>query len=126
MDILLLLFLLLVKHSYADFSIQTYHQTVRKGIYRDIVGISHSIDHIWTTLVVLLIFSFFVPLPVTAIIIVAVIEGIIHYHIDWAKVKFGSKDQTQQLYWIQFGLDQLAHHLTYLVMIWYLVIYLQR
>ena len=33
MEILFLLLLLQVKHSYADFTIQTYAQTIRKGIY---------------------------------------------------------------------------------------------
>ena len=124
MDILLLMFLLIVKHSYADFTIQTYLQTVRKGIYRDPIGISHSMDHVWTSLVALLIFNFFYPLPALTIIGIAFAEGIVHYHIDWIKVRFGSKDQTKQIFWIQFGLDQLAHHLTYLAMIWYILFYL--
>jgi len=122
MDILLLMFLLIVKHSYADFTIQTYQQTVRKGIYRDPIGISHSMDHVWTTLIALLIFSFIHPLnPYTALAIAAV-EGIVHYHIDWVKVRFGSKDQTKPIFWTQFGLDQLAHYLCYLVMTWYILV----
>jgi hypothetical protein len=121
MDILLLLFLLLVKHSYADFTIQTYIQTVRKGIYRDWVGITHSLDHVWTTVIALAIFSFFHPLPLMTIVSVAAIEGIVHYHIDWIKVRFGTKDQTKTAFWAQFGLDQLAHHLCYLLIAWYLL-----
>jgi hypothetical protein len=114
MEILILLCLLQVKHFYADFVIQTYAQTVRKGIYRDLCGISHSLDHVWTSLVVLLIFSLVHPVPAGTILLVTVIEGVIHYHIDWAKVHFGIKDQTKPLFWNQFGLDQLAHQLTYL------------
>ena len=60
MSILFLMLLLQIKHCYADFMVQTYAQTVRKGIYRDPVGISHSVDHIWTSMLALLIFAFFV------------------------------------------------------------------
>lgn len=120
MDVLLLLLLLQIKHYYADFAIQTYSQTVRKGIYRDLVGISHTIDHIYTTLVVLLIFNFFHATSAGTIFIVAFLEGIAHYHIDWCKVRFGTKDITKPLFWNQFGLDQLAHQITYLLMALYL------
>jgi hypothetical protein len=116
MEILILLFLLQVKHCYADFVIQTYDQTVKKGIYKDPVGISHSVDHVWTSLIVLLIYSFFVPVNLVLILFLCFAEGIIHYHIDWAKVHFGCKDNTKPLFWAQFGYDQLAHQATYLLM----------
>jgi hypothetical protein len=118
MEILALILLLQLKHCYADFVIQTYVQTVKKGIYRDPIGISHSVDHVWTSMVVLLIFSFFVPTNPFVLIGLCLVEGIIHYHIDWIKVKYGSKDQTKPMFWTQFGLDQLAHQLTYLWMVW--------
>lgn len=121
MEVLLLLFLLMVKHSYADFTIQTYLQTVRKGIYRDWVGITHSLDHVWTSVIALLIFSVFHPIPIFLIPIIALIEGIVHYHIDWVKVRFGCKDQSNPAFWAQFGLDQLAHQICYLIIAWYLL-----
>lgn len=122
MEMLLLFTLLQVKHCYADFVIQTYKQTVRKGIYRDLIGISHSVDHIWTTLVALIVFNFFFPLPAASILLLAVIEGIVHYHIDWTKVHYGCKDQTKPMFWAQFGYDQLAHQITYVWMVWYLLV----
>jgi hypothetical protein len=119
MEILALLSLLQIKHWYADFKIQTYMQTVRKGIYRDLIGISHSLDHTWTSMVVLLVFSLFVsPIHPALIVVVPMLEGIAHYHIDWTKVKYGCKDNTKPLFWNQFGLDQLAHQLTYIIMIY--------
>lgn len=116
MEYILLLFLLQVKHYWADFGIQTYGQTVRKGIYRDPVGISHSLDHVWATMIALLLFSVWHTLSPLIIILAALVEGIAHYHIDWIKVKFGCKDMTRSAFWNQFGLDQLAHQLTYLLM----------
>jgi len=116
MEIILLLFLLQIKHCYADFVIQTYKQTVHKGIYRDPIGISHSVDHVWTSLLALLVFSFFYTTNPFTIMWLCIAEGILHYHIDFVKVKFGSKDQTKPIFWAQFGLDQLAHQVTYLLM----------
>ncbi len=115
MEILLLLTLLQIKHWYADFKIQTYMQTVKKGVWLDPVGISHSIDHICGTLVVLMIFNFFNPIAALTILTVGVVEGVIHYIIDFVKVKYGCKDNTKPLFWNQFGLDQLAHQLCYII-----------
>ena len=115
MEILLLLFLLQIKHWYADFVIQTYMQTVKKGVWLNPIGISHSIDHVWGTLVVLLILNFFVPISVSTILIIALVEGMIHYCIDFVKVKYGCKDNTKPLFWNQFGMDQLAHQACYLI-----------
>ena len=122
MEILLLMFLLQVKHWYADFGIQTYTQTVRKGIYGDLVGISHSCDHLLWTLFAILIFSVFHYVHPAEILLISLIESLLHYHIDWLKVKFGSKDATTPRYWREFGLDQLAHQVTYLGIVYYLLL----
>ena len=115
METLVLLLLFQIKHWYADFKIQTYMQTVKKGVWLNPVGISHSIDHAWTTLVALLVFNFLVPISAVVILVIAIIEAIIHYIIDFVKVKYGCKDNTKPLFWNQFGLDQLAHQITYLI-----------
>lgn len=93
-------------------------QTVKKGVWLDPIGMSHSGDHIWGTLVALLVFSLFVqPLSGLLILAVAIVEGIIHYIIDFVKVKYGCKDNTKPLFWNQFGLDQLAHQICYLLIV---------
>jgi hypothetical protein len=115
METLILLLLLQIKHWYADFKIQTYMQTVKKGVWLDPVGVSHSIDHAWTTLVALMIFNLFVPIAAGVILLIAAVEAILHYMIDYTKVKYGCKDNTKPQFWNQFGLDQLAHQATYLI-----------
>jgi hypothetical protein len=115
MEALLLILLLQIKHWYADFVVQTYMQTVKKGVWLNPCGISHSIDHVYSTLIALLIFNFFVPISALLIILVAISEGILHYMIDFVKVKYGCKDNTKPLFWNQFGLDQLAHQICYLL-----------
>jgi hypothetical protein len=122
MEILALLLLFQIKHWYADFKIQTYMQTVKKGVWLDPIGISHSLDHAVATLVVLMIFSLMHPLGAGAIVLLALLEGVIHYAIDYIKVKYGCKDNTKPLFWNQFGLDQLAHQVTYLAMVGYLLL----
>ena len=121
MDILILLLLIQIKHCYADFVLQTYMQTVKKGVWMDPVGISHTLDHIYCSLIALLVFSLFVPLSAFSILLVSLVEGVIHYLVDYTKVKYGSKDNTKPLFWTQFGLDQLAHQATYLAMVAYLI-----
>ncbi len=122
MEILLLLFLFQIKHWYADFKIQTYMQTVKKGLWMDPIGLSHTGDHIWTTLVCLIVFSLYQPISVGTILLVAVLEGIYHYIVDYTKVKYGCKDNTKPMFWNQFGLDQLAHQASYLVIVWYILL----
>jgi hypothetical protein len=122
MEILALLFLLQVKHFYADFVIQTYMQTVKKGVWLNLTGISHSLDHAWCTMLALLVFSIFYPVSMLAILVISFIESIVHYFIDFVKVKYGCKDNTKPLFWNQFGLDQLAHQVTYVIMAYVIVV----
>ena len=122
MDILLLMLLLQVKHCYADFYLQTYMQTVKKGVWMDPIGLSHTAEHMYCSFFIIVAFSYFFSLSTFAIIFVTFIEGITHYLVDFVKVKYGSKDNTKPIFWTQFGLDQLAHQLTYLWMVWYLLI----
>lgn len=122
MEILALLLLFQIKHWYADFKIQTYMQTVKKGVWLDPIGISHSLDHVVATLVALVLFSLVHHISAAAIVSIAFLEGALHYVIDYIKVKYGCKDNTKPLFWNQFGLDQLAHQLTYIVMVGYLLL----
>jgi hypothetical protein len=122
MEILILLLLLQIKHCYADFYLQTYMQTVKKGVWMDPIGLSHTVDHIYSSLIVMLGFSLFVSINPISIIFVVTVEGIIHYIVDFTKVKYGCKDNTKPIFWTQFGLDQLVHEMTYLWMVWYLLV----
>lgn len=122
MEILALLLLLQIKHCFADFYLQTYMQTVKKGVWLDPIGISHTTDHMYCSLVAMLVFSFFVSVNAFAIITATLIEGLVHYFVDFSKVKYGCKDNTKPVFWTQFGLDQLAHQVTYIWMIWFLLV----
>lgn len=121
LQLLFLMALLQIKHCYADFVLQSYMQTVKKGEWLNPIGISHSIEHGICTLIALMLFCFFVPITVGAMIVVTILEVISHYLIDYSKVKYGCKDTSSSLFWTQFGLDQLLHQLTYIAICWLLI-----
>lgn len=117
LSILVLLLLLQIKHCYADFVLQTYMQTVKKGVWLDPIGISHTLEHMYCSLLVLFVFGLFITINPFLIIGIVAFEGIVHYIVDYTKVKYGCKDNTKPIFWTQFGLDQLAHQVTYLIMV---------
>ena len=122
MEILILLLFFQIKHWYADFKIQTYMQTVKKGVWLHPVGISHSMEHMIASMLALLIYNIFFVINPATVIWICTVEGILHYIIDFVKVKYGCKDNTKPLFWNQFGLDQLAHQATYIAMAWVLLL----
>jgi hypothetical protein len=110
----LVLALLFVKHWFVDFVNQSKEEIEAKGIYCDWLGMWHSIKHgLGTLLVVGIVFSDF-----GIGLFLGVIDTFIHYHIDYVKIKFGTKDMSSKRFWAEFGLDQLGHALTYVLLIW--------
>jgi hypothetical protein len=110
---LILVAALLIKHYIADFLLQTDRMVAEKGIYGRAGGIAHSAIHGIGTYLVFSLFGF-----TTIALVLALIDAVIHYHIDWSKMK-ASKGLTpsNNLYWYYLGLDQLLHHLTYIGLI---------
>lgn len=111
--IYLLLGLLFVKHWYIDFVNQTQAEIDSKGKYCNWVGLGHSIKHGLATTAVTF---FFVYYSFDAVIL-GLVDFMLHYHIDWIKMKFGNKDIKTNDFWTELGLDQLAHALTYLYIV---------
>lgn len=114
-ELMLLTFVLLfIKHYIVDFPWQTQEEVENKGIYGNVAGIIHSLKHGFGTAIV-----FFITGPhVTDAWILGLIDSVLHYHIDWVKMRFGCRDISQKAFWNQLGLDQLAHYLTYALLIW--------
>lgn len=102
--------LLFIKHYLVDFVWQTDDQVRGKAIYGNGDGINHSLLHAIFTLWIT--FAFTINAPVA--LILSLIDGVLHYHIDWAKMNYGCRDITNKLFWNHLGLDQLAHALTYI------------
>ena len=115
MDAIIIILLLQIKHWFVDFWIQTYEQTVCKGIYGHPVGISHTLEHVIGTLIALLISSMFIAIPAGMMLFLGFLDLIIHYHVDYVKMHYGIKNMQTTRYWREFGLDQFAHQLTYIL-----------
>ena len=114
-EILLLLTLLMFKHTVADFYIQRSFMFADKHIYGAPGGLTHAGMHGIGTAIVL--FSFFSP---AAVLLVACLDSIVHYHVDYAKSKIQlAKNYTinDTKYWILFGTDQFLHFVTYVVIL---------
>lgn len=107
-----LLLLLQIKHWYIDFVDQTDKEIQSKKIYGDIFGIHHSIKHGAATAVCVEIVLGF-PGFLFALLM-GLLDTVLHYHIDYTKSHYGCTDPNKKLFWTHFGLDQLAHQITYI------------
>jgi hypothetical protein len=113
--IFLALLLFQIKHFLFDFAFQTTYQVRHKGDYLHPAGLIHAGLHAIGSLPALYVLTK-VPAVIAGF---AVFEFLLHYHIDWTKAQIDrhlKPSHTSRLYWTIFGLDQLAHQLTYLGM----------
>ncbi len=114
-EILLLLTLLMLKHTVADFYIQKSFMFADKYIYGGKGGVTHATIHGLGTAIVL--FSFFTP---AIVLLVSLFDSLAHYHIDYAKSKIQKLKNyptSDSRYWILFGTDQFLHFTTYVIIL---------
>ena len=118
----LLLFWFIIKHFVCDFPLQaTPWMYKNKGTYGHLGGIAHAGIHMTGTVAIfaLTLGGILSPLDIA---LLGLIDGLIHYHIDWAKMNIGRiynlKPDNSEWFWILLGLDQLLHYMTYLFLIW--------
>jgi len=119
-EIFLILGLLFFKHWYIDFVDQSMDEVNSKGNYGEWLGIRHSLKHGLATFIIIIYATFSIP----DALILGVIDFVIHYHTDWAKININRKKnytvETTQ-FWAWLGLDQLIHSYTYLFLVWMVV-----
>ena len=117
--VVILLLALFTKHFIVDFPLQLEYQWRNKGTYGHPGGLIHAGLHGIGTY-----FCFF-WLSVELGLILAVFDMIVHYHIDWAKMKLNARynwrPESSEKFWWLLGLDQYLHALTYILMIGILV-----
>lgn len=116
---LILLTLLGVKHFIVDFPLQNKFQWSNKGTYGHAGGILHAGLHgTGTYCSMLLLFGFSSVLLAFAL---GLIDMLIHYHVDWAKMNINKKynwaPNTHEEFWWLLGFDQLLHFLTYVLIV---------
>jgi len=119
---LLLVTLLLVKHAIADFFLQRAFMFRDKHIYAGPGGISHAATHgLLTTIAIIICLP---NLGVFAILL-GLFDAVAHYHIDYIKSSWNVKTKaspSENRYWYAFGLDQMAHSLTYVLIVYIIFI----
>ncbi len=109
-----------LKHFACDFALQTRRQIQAKRKYGQLPGLEHSGLHAVGSLPALILLTHSIP----TIVAVMLAEFLIHYHVDWAKVRIDHArrfDNTGTAYWTVFGLDQLVHQATYLAIVFVLL-----
>ena len=119
--ILTTLFALFVKHFICDFPLQIWPWMYRnKSTYLHPGGIAHAAVHGAGTFVVMVFFDF------TTAWIAGLFDILVHYHIDWAKMNVNARlnlrPDNSEWFWIALGFDQLLHHATYFIIVYYALI----
>ena len=115
--VLLALLGLQVKHVLADYVLQSGWMLETKGRYGAAGGIAHAGLHGVLTACVLALGG----LAYGVVAGIAVVEAVVHYHIDWGKERIvsgkalGTGDGG---FWLALGLDQFLHQITYLGIVW--------
>jgi hypothetical protein len=109
---------LLIKHFICDFPLQNLCQIQKKGIYGNPYGLLHAAIHMTGTL-----FALFFFFPMQIVLLCSAIDGVLHYHIDWAKsninrhFNLNMEDSRSFWFWTLFGFDQLLHQATYVLLL---------
>ena len=119
--IIILMVILQIKHLIVDWCWQPAYEWQNKGTYGHLGGIRHAGKNAIGTG---LCFAAFVPLQMVWVIVL--IDFVIHYHVDWAKMNvnrlMGWGPTTHPQFWYLTGLDQFLHQVTYLFLIWLAVV----
>ena len=121
--VVLLFSMFFIKHFICDYVLQFHYMIAEKGTYGARGGLEHAAIHgIGTLAVFMLVFSW-ADRNIIVAFQLALIDAVIHYHIDWAKMNLGKNlSMSDKKFWWYFGGDQLLHYLTYAFIIGLLVV----
>lgn len=106
---------LLVKHFILDFPLQLKYMLEEKGSYLADGGVHHAFFHGFGTALVFMLLGYQEVAGT-----VAVLDVLIHYHVDYLKMKLNARlelNPSHKGFWTLIGLDQLAHGLTYVLLV---------
>lgn len=120
-----------IKHFIADFPLQAFpYMYKNKGTYGHPGGLLHASIHgvftIATAVIICIIFGITMSLSTVGLVfLVAFIDTVVHYHIDWAKMnlnkKMGWGPTTHEEFWVLLGADQFLHSVTYIALTYYFI-----
>ena len=115
-----IIFLFILKHLVCDFFMQPPYMFMHKGIFGHPGGLLHAaVNGIGTAVVLVIAFP---QISGVICLMLAGIEALIHYFLDYAKVKINTihhwEPNTSPNYWFSLGIDQAAHLMSYLLIIY--------
>lgn len=117
-DVWWMFILLMAKHTVADFPLQPRYMWANKGTYGHLGGIVHALVHGVLTVGVLVEWMSF-----AASCTLGLVDAVVHYHVDWAKMninkKLGWTATTHEQFWWLVGVDQFLHFMTYAALVHY-------
>lgn len=108
---------LMLKHTVADFFLQSPYQYLNKGTYGHPGGFVHAGIHVALTPLVYLVL---VPSSLLLAGAIALGEFAVHYHVDWLKEQVTHRNgwtARDPGFWHALGTDQLVHGVTYLTLV---------
>ena len=105
-----ILLLLLAKHIICDYFFQEAAGYTKKHIYLHGHGIEHAALHAASTFLVLYV----LPITTPMVSAVALLDGVLHYHIDWAKLNIQGPAPNIFRRVILTTVDQALHVATYI------------
>ncbi len=115
--VLVLFFLLQIKHMFADYFLQTPKMLTGRGTYWHMGRAQHATVHAAGTAIALAL----VGTNPLAILILIAAEWVVHFNIDWWKASYSAKKALapdQALFWRAAGFDQALHQITYIALVW--------
>lgn len=113
-ELLICLVLLQAKHLVCDWVLQPKWMWANKGTYGHFGGICHALfNGLGTALIISSFYGNF--------LIVLLIDSLLHYHIDFAKMNILKslelKPEKDPAFWWLTGADQYLHQCTYLIIL---------
>ena len=105
-----------MKHFICDGPLQTLAMVQAKSHYGRPLGLVHAAVHGLGTLLVFLVAG------APAALILALIDSLVHYHIDFSKeniVKYFKWRTSDGPFWWAMSADQAFHQLTYIGLVWW-------
>lgn len=115
--VLLLIFLLQIKHMFADYFLQTPKMLSGRGEYWHVGRAQHAGIHAVGSAVV---FAVMGTNPLF-ILLICTAEWVVHFNIDFWKASYSDRNSLapdQAAFWRAAGFDQALHQATYLAMAW--------
>ncbi len=115
--VLVLFFLLQIKHMFADYFLQTPKMLTGRGQYWHMGRAQHASVHAVGTAIALAL----IGTNAMVIVVLIAVEWVVHFNIDWWKASYSAKKAlapSQALFWRAAGFDQALHQVSYILLVW--------